>query len=51
MASPKANDPKASEKNRKDELDAGELDKVSGGVKKNTTGGRGKTSDPCSGGE
>jgi hypothetical protein len=32
------------------ELESGELDKVVGGLKKNT-GGRGKIGDPCDGGE
>jgi len=34
----------------KEELSSGELDKVVGGLRKNT-GGRGKTEDPCAGGE
>ena len=52
MASQKTDDrsktPKTSDK---EELSARDLDKVVGGLKKNTTGGRGKTEDPCAGGE
>ena len=52
MSSPKTQDEaKASKIPGKEELSSGELDKVVGGLKKNTTGGRGKTADPCEGGE
>ena len=52
MASHKSDDQKKTpDKSRKEELSAGDLDKVTGGLKKNTTGGRGRTEDPCGGGE
>ncbi len=51
MPSQKSNDQsKTSKATRKEELNADELDKVVGGLKKNTTGVR-KTADPCEGGE
>jgi hypothetical protein len=54
MASQKTEDqkktPEISKIRGKEELSASELDKVSGGLKKNT-GGRGKIADPCDGGE
>jgi hypothetical protein len=47
MASQKREDPKKTpeKKTGKEELSPGELDKVSGGVRRN------KTADPCDGGE
>ena len=48
MSSQKTDD--ASKTPSKEELTSGELDKVVGGLKKNT-GGRPKTEDPCAGGE
>ena len=54
MASPKTEEqsktPEIKKTPGKEELSPEELDKVAGGLKKNS-GGRGKTTGPCDGGE
>jgi len=49
MSSAKKEDQKKAPEKRKDELSSGDLDKVTGGMKKNSKLGR--TADPCAGGE